>query len=188
MNVGEIITADCANGIGMRVSVFVSGCTNHCDGCFQPETWDFFYGRAYTDEMEEFILRELAKPWYDGLSILGGDPFEPTNQVGVFCLTARIREEQPGKSIWIYTGYRYDRDLVPGGRRHISVTDKILANTDVLVDGPFIAGQKDITLAFRGSRNQRLIDMRATRAQGHIVEYSIRSDAERIEHGTTRSR
>ena len=173
MNVGEIITADCANGTGMRVSVFVSGCTNRCAGCFQPETWDFFYGRPYTAEMEDFILRELSHPWYDGISILGGEPFEPTNQVGVFCLTSRVREELPDKSIWIYTGFRYDRDLVPG-RRHIHITEDILRNTDVLVDGPFLLAEKDITLDFRGSRNQRLIDMKATRARGRIVEYDAR--------------
>ena len=168
---GEIITADCVNGIGMRVSVFVSGCTNRCAGCFQPETWDFFYGRPYTEEMENFILRELSHPWYDGLSILGGEPFEPTNQIGVFCLTSRVREELPDKSIWIYTGYRYDRDLAPGGRRHIHITDEILRNTDVLVDGPFVLAEKDISLDFRRSRNQRLIDVNSTIAKGHIVEY-----------------
>ena len=174
MHVGEIITADCANGVGMRVSVFVSGCTNACSGCFQPETWDFSFGRLYTKEMEDAILRELAHPWYDGLTILGGEPFELSNQAGVCQLVDRVRRELPFKTLWIYTGYVYERDLVPGGRRHTSVTDAIFDRTDVLVDGPFVQAEKDITLDFRGSQNQRLIDMKATRERGCIVEYDVR--------------
>lgn len=169
MHVGEIMKADCANGIGMRVSVFVSGCTNHCKGCFQPQTWDFDFGVPYTAKMEQEIIEELAKPYYAGLSVLGGEPFEPSNQEVLVRLAERVRRELPRKNIWMYTGFVYDRDLVPGGRRHTAVTDRILDSIDVLVDGPFVEEKKNISLSFRGSENQRLIDMKKTRAEGKVV-------------------
>ncbi len=169
MHIGEILTADCANGIGMRVSVFVSGCTNHCKGCFQPETWDFYYGREYTPEIEQRIIDELKKPYYDGLTILGGEPFEPFNQMVVSQLVARVRNELPSRSIWIYTGFTYDKDLLPGGSRYTAVTDNILDNIDILVDGRFLIEQKQIALNFRGSANQRIIDMNQTRQTGRLV-------------------
>lgn len=169
MHIGEILTADCANGIGMRVSVFVSGCTNHCKGCFQPETWDFYYGREYTPEIEQRIIDELKKPYYDGLTILGGEPFEPSNQMVVSQLVARVRNELPSRSIWIYTGFTYDKDLLPGGSRYTAVTDNILDNIDILVDGRFLIEQKQIALNFRGSANQRIIDMNQTRQTGRLV-------------------
>ena len=169
MHIGEILTADCANGIGMRVSVFVSGCTNHCKGCFQPETWDFYYGREYTPEIEQRIIDKLKKPYYDGLTILGGEPFEPSNQMVVSQLVARVRNELPARSIWIYTGFTYDKDLLPGGSRYTAVTDNILDNIDILVDGRFLIEQKQIALNFRGSANQRIIDMNQTRQTGSVV-------------------
>ena len=170
MHIGEIMTADCANGIGMRVTVFVSGCRNHCPGCFQPETWDFDYGKLYTPEMEDEIIQELSHPYYDGLTLLGGDPMEESNQEGLLPLLQRIRRELPEKNIWAYTGYIYERDLVPGGRKYVEgVTDQYLDLIDVLVDGPFIEAQKKITLNFRGSTNQRIIDMKETRKTGTIV-------------------
>ena len=146
MHIGEIMTADCANGIGMRVTVFVSGCRNHCPGCFQPETWDFDYGKLYTPEMEE------------------------SNQEGLLPLLQRIHKELPEKNIWAYAGYLYDKDLVPGGRKYVDgVTDQYLNLIDVLVDGPFVEAQKKITLNFRGSTNQRIIDLKETRKIGQIV-------------------
>jgi anaerobic ribonucleoside-triphosphate reductase activating protein len=169
MHIGQIFTADCANGIGMRVSVFVSGCTNHCKGCFQPETWDFSYGQPYTHKTEVFLLEELAKPYYDGLTILGGEPFESSNQEVLVTLLRRVKRELPEKNIWMYTGFVYDRDLVPGGCRYTAATDEILDAIDILVDGRFEESQKDITLKFRGSANQRIIDMPATRASGTVV-------------------
>ena len=153
MHLGEILTADTANGPGMRVSVFVSGCTNHCPGCFQPQTWDFSYGREYTPVVEDFILHELSGSYYSGLTVLGGEPFEPENQRG----------------LRMFTGFVYDRDLIPGGRKHCEVTEELLESIDVLVDGPFLLAEKDISLRFRGSRNQRLIDMRRTRREGSLV-------------------
>ena len=169
MYVGEIITADCANGTGIRVSVFVSGCTNHCKGCFQPQTWDFEYGQPYTAEMEDFIMKELSKSYYAGLTILGGEPFELSNQREVVKLIRRVKSELPKKNIWIYTGFTYDKDLIPGGCRYIECTDEILDNTDILVDGKFIEELRNISLNFRGSENQRIIEMKATRAAGTVV-------------------
>ena len=169
MHIGEIFVADCANGIGVRVSIFVSGCTNRCPGCFQPQTWDFDYGEPYTPEMEQSIMDELAKAHYDGLTILGGEPFEPSNQRELIPLIRRIKKELPGKTIWMYTGFVYDKDLVPGGRKYTEVTDEILDSIDILVDGPFVEAKKNITLRFRGSENQRIIDMAATRHSGGIV-------------------
>ncbi len=169
MHLGEILTADTANGPGMRVSVFVSGCLNRCPGCFQPQTWDFSYGREYSPDIEDLILRELSESYYSGLTVLGGEPFEPENQRGLLPLIRRVRRELPEKTIWMFTGYVYDRDLVPGGRKHCEATDEILDSIDVLVDGPFVLAEKDISLRFRGSRNQRLIDMPGTRREGTVV-------------------
>ena len=169
MYVGQIITADSANGTGMRVSLFVSGCTNHCKGCFQPETWDFAYGRPYTADIEELLMKELAKSYYDGLTILGGEPFELSNQRELVKLIRRLRKELPDRNIWMYTGFTYDKDLVPGGCRYIECTDEILDSIDMLVDGRFIEELKNITLTFRGSENQRIIDMKQTREQGKVV-------------------
>ena len=163
------MTADCANGLGMRVSLFVSGCTNHCPGCFQPETWDFDYGLVYTPETEQSLMEELAKPYYDGLTILGGEPFELSNQPEVAALIRRVKKELPEKTIWMYTGFLYEKDLVPGGCRYTDVTDEILDNIDILVDGKFVQELKDITLNFRGSSNQRIIDMKKTRVTGKII-------------------
>ena len=169
MHIGEIITADSANGLGIRVSIFVSGCTNRCKGCFQPQTWDFEYGRPYTPEIEDLIISELSKSYYDGLTILGGEPFEQSNQREIVKLIRRVRTELPDRNIWLYTGFTYDKDLVKGGCRYIECTDEILDNTDILVDGKFVEELKKITLKFRGSSNQRIIDMRKTRASGKVI-------------------
>ena len=169
MHYGKIATNDIANGIGVRVSLFVSGCTNHCKGCFQPETWDFAYGRPYTPDMEDRLMKELAKSYYDGLTILGGEPFELSNQRELVKLIRRLRKELPDRNIWMYTGFTYDKDLVPGGCRYIECTDEILDSIDMLVDGRFIEELKNITLTFRGSENQRIIDMKQTREQGKVV-------------------
>lgn len=169
MRIAKIFKADHANGPGMRVSVFVSGCLNRCPGCFNPETWRFSYGEPFTKEIEDAIVAELAKPFYQGVSILGGEPMEKPNQQEIIKLIRRIIRELPEKDIWIYTGYIYEKDLRPGGRRHMWVTDEILDNIDALVDGPFVQEWKDVSLLFRGSRNQRIIDMKKTRATGEVV-------------------
>ena len=162
MNVCDILKADHANGPGMRVSVFVSGCRNHCPGCFNPETWDFQAGKEYTEFMTDAIIGELRKPEYEGLTILGGEPFEKENQMGLLPLIRTVKTELPSKDIWMYTGYTYE-DLLPGGRQHTDMTDELLDACDVLVEGPFILEKKDITLRFRGSSNQRLIDLKKSR-------------------------
>ena len=173
MYYGNIIKADIANGTGIRVSLFVSGCTNHCKGCFQPQTWDFEYGLPYTHETEDSIIDELGKTYYDGLTILGGEPFELSNQRELVKLIRRIKNELPDRNIWIYTGFTYDKDLVHGGCRYIECTDEILDITDILVDGRFIETQRDLMLNFRGSRNQRIIDMKQTRKEGNIILSSL---------------
>ena len=170
MHVGEVMTADVANGEGMRVSVFVSGCRNHCKGCFQPQTWDFNYGREYTPEIEQFIIDELSKSYYDGITILGGDPMEPENQEPVLRLLRRIKKELPDKNVWAYTGYVYDRDLVPGGKRFVDgVTRELLESIDILIDGRFVKELKNLMLNFRGSGNQRIIKMKETLETGKVV-------------------
>ncbi len=170
MHIGEIMTADSANGVGIRLTIFVSGCLNHCPGCFQPQTWDFEYGKPYTKEMEDGILQELSHPYYSGLTLLGGDPMELSNQEPLLKLLQRVHAELPDKNIWAYTGYLYDEDLVPGGRRYLpGITDPYLDLIDILVDGPFIQEQKRITLNFRGSSNQRIIELKKTRQTGRIV-------------------
>lgn len=169
MHIGEIIKVDSANGPGIRLSIFVSGCTNCCPGCFQPQTWDFNYGYEYDSDMEKLLFDELSHPWYTGLTILGGEPFEPSNQKEIIKIIRRVRKELPHINIWMFTGFTYDKDLVPGGCRYIDVTDEILDNIDTLVDGRFIQEKKNIILNFRGSENQRIIDMKKTRAQGTVI-------------------
>ena len=159
MNYANIKKYDIADGPGVRVSLFVSGCRHHCKGCFNSEAWDFEYGRPYTAETEAEILEALKPGYIAGLTLLGGEPFEPENQVELVTLLRKVRETYPEKSIWSYTGYVYDKDLVPGGRAYTDVTDEMLSYLDVLVDGPFIEELKDITLQFRGSSNQRILEM-----------------------------
>ena len=156
MNYAGIKKNDIANGPGVRVSLFVSGCRNHCKGCFNPETWDFDYGEPFTRKTEKEIIKALRPSWIQGLSILGGDPMEPENQKALLPLLKRIRVMCPGKDVWLYTGYTYE-----------AVRDsEILKWVDALVDGPFIEAEKDISLAFRGSRNQRIIPLKKGRPYG----------------------
>ena len=150
MNYAEIKKVDIANGPGVRVSLFVSGCRNHCKGCFNPETWDFDYGRPFTRATEDEIIEALRPSWIQGLSILGGEPAEEENTAILIPFLKRVRAALPDKDIWLYSGYTYE-----------ALRDKeILTLADVLVDGPFLLEQKDAGLAFRGSRNQRIIDLR----------------------------
>ena len=169
MYYGEIKNCDIADGIGVRVTLFVSGCTNRCPGCFQPETWDFDYGQPFTAETEEKLLDMLSPGYIDGLTLLGGDPFEPDNQRALVPFLRRVKETYPKKTVWAFTGFVYEDLLREGSHPRCEVTDELLALTDVLVDGPFLLAEKDISLRFRGSRNQRLIDMNKTRETGEIV-------------------
>ena len=171
MYYGNIKEFDVANGEGVRITLFVSGCTNHCEGCFQPATWDFRYGQPYTDETEERIIRFLDRPLTDGLTLLGGEPMEPENQRALVRLARRLKREHPDKTIWCFTGFIYERDLLAGQRRHTEVTDEFLSLIDVLVDGPFILEQRNLALTFRGSENQRVLDMQKTLREGKPVLY-----------------
>ena len=169
MYYGNIKYYDIADGPGVRTTLFVSGCTHHCPGCFQPETWAFDYGRPFTAETEAELLASLAPDYVDGLTLLGGEPMEPDNQRALLPFLCRVREAYPGKDIWCYTGYTLERDLLSPSRARCEVTDQMLSLIDVLVDGEFIQAEKDITLLFRGSRNQRLIDLPATLKSGETV-------------------
>ncbi|MBE7017160.1 MAG: anaerobic ribonucleoside-triphosphate reductase activating protein [Ruminococcaceae bacterium] len=169
MNYGNIKYFDIADGPGVRTTLFVSGCSHHCPGCFQPETWDFGFGRSYTAETEEEIIASLAPDYVDGLTLLGGEPMEKTNQRSLLPLVKRVRETYPQKDIWCYTGYTLETDLLSPSRAHCEVTDELLSYIDVLVDGEFVEAQRDLTLLFRGSRNQRLIDLPATLKKGEVV-------------------
>lgn len=169
MYYGNIKFYDIADGPGVRTTLFVSGCTHHCPGCFQPETWAFDYGQPFTAETEAEILASLAPDYVDGLTLLGGEPMEPESQRALLPFLRRVREAYPDKDVWCYTGYTLERDLLSPGRARCEVTDEFLENIDVLVDGEFILAEKDITLLFRGSRNQRLIDLPATLKSGKAV-------------------
>ncbi len=161
MNYGEIKKTDIANGDGVRVTLFVSGCRVHCPGCFNKQTWDFCYGNTFTQQTEEEILCALKPDYISGLTVLGGEPFESENQAELAPFLEKVRAAFPDKTIWCYTGYNYDTDIKnPEGKKHTPFTDRMLSCIDVLVDGPFVAEQKDISLKFRGSKNQRIINLK----------------------------
>ena len=157
MNYADIKQFDVANGPGVRISLFVSGCTHHCKGCFNEVAWDFDYGTLFTEESIEQILTWLKPDYIAGLTILGGEPFEPQNQKAVLSLVKRVREVYPEKSIWCYSGYDYEKDLLGVMSQAYPETMELLLNLDVLVDGKFILEKKDLGLRFRGSSNQRII-------------------------------
>ena len=170
MNYGEIKTADIANGKGVRVSLFVSGCTHHCKGCFNPETWDFSFGKPFTKDTEDAILKEIEPSYVAGLSLLGGEPFEPQNQKALLSLLRRFRRMFPKKTVWCYSGYRFEELAgLATSRARTDETDEMLSYIDILVDGEFEEENKDISLKFRGSSNQRIIDVQKSLAEGKAV-------------------
>ena len=171
MYYGNIKNYDIADGEGVRVTLFVSGCTNHCKDCFQPQTWDFHYGQEYTKDTEAEILQLLGNENIEGLTLLGGEPFEPENQEELVKLLRKVRETYPNKTVWAYTGFVYEKDLLAGQRKHTEYTDEILSYLKVLVDGPFVTEKMNICLYFRGSENQRVIDMAKTLQTGKVVLY-----------------
>ena len=170
MNYATIKKRDIANGPGVRVSLFVSGCTHRCPGCFNEIAWDFHYGDPFTAETERELLEALAPDYIKGLSLLGGEPFEPQNQHTLVEFLRKMREIYPQKTVWCYSGYTLEQlcGKVESAAR-CDVTDEMLSYIDVLVDGRFVLEKKNIRLRFRGSENQRLIDMNKTRARGEIV-------------------
>ena len=169
MNYAKINKNDIANGIGVRVTLFVSGCTHFCKGCFNSEAWDFNYGQPFTTEVEEELLEALAPSWIDGLTLLGGEPMEPQNQRALLPFLKRIKEMYPKKTIWCFSGYTLEDELLKDSRARCEVTDEMLSLIDVLVDGEFVEELKDISLRFKGSSNQRLIDLKPTLATGKAV-------------------
>lgn len=171
MNYGNIKFNDIANGIGVRTSLFVSGCTHHCKGCFNPETWDFGYGEPFTKETEDKIILSLNPEFIRGLTVLGGEPFEKENQKALLSFIKRVRKEQPHKDIWFFSGYLFEEltGKIPKARCRTECTDELISLIDVLVDGEFVEEKKNISLRFRGSENQRLIDVKKTLEQGEVV-------------------
>lgn len=169
MNYAEIKYCDIANGVGVRTTLFVSGCRNGCEGCFNPLQWDFAAGRPFTPEVEDKILESLEPAYVTGLTLLGGEPMEPENQAGLLPLLRRVREHLPQKSIWLYTGFTWEALVDGPSRGHTEMLPELLGLVDVLVDGPFVLEQKDISLRFRGSSNQRIIDVGATLASGVVT-------------------
>ena len=169
MYYGEIKNCDIANGSGVRVTLFVSGCTNRCPGCFQPQTWDFCYGQPFTAETEELLLNMLKPSYIHGLTLLGGDPFEPQNQQALLPFLRRVKQEYPGKNIWAFSGFTWEELHDPSAHPHTYATEEMLSLIDVLVDGRFVEALKNISLRFRGSENQRIIDVAASRARGEVT-------------------
>ena len=169
MNYGEIKKNDIANGLGVRVSLFVSGCRHHCKNCFNSDTWNFSYGKPFTKETEKEIIKALRPDYINGFSLLGGEPFEPENQEALAELLTSIKKEYPNKDIWCYTGFLMDEELLGDSRANTIHTKKLLSLIDILVDGRFVEELKDITLKFRGSSNQRIIDVKKTLATNEIV-------------------
>ena len=173
MYYGELKKRDIANGLGVRVALFVSGCTNHCEECFNRATWDFKFGKLYTKSTEDEIIEALRPDYVRGLSLLGGEPMEPKNQPHCLNLLKRIKKELPNKDIWCYTGFTYEELMTKGGYANTEYTEEMLSLIDVMVDGRFEKDKRNLMLKFRGSENQRLIDMNATRKQGKVVLLEI---------------
>mgnify|MGYP001123282581 FL=1 len=169
MNYCNVKNCDIANGVGVRVSLFVSGCRNRCKNCFQPETWDFNYGKPFDEQTEEKLMKMLAPSYINGLTVLGGEPMEPENQRALLPFLKKVKAAYPQKTIWLYTGFTLEELRSPDCRAHTEYTEEILKLLTVLVDGRFVEEKKNISLRFRGSENQRLIDVAATLAGGSVT-------------------
>lgn len=169
MNYAAIKKTDTANGPGIRVSLFVSGCTHHCKGCFNSETWDFNYGEPYTKETEDEVLNALNPPYIRGISLLGGEPMEPANRTALLGLLKKVRSLYPDKDVWCYTGYDFEKDLLVWMEEGRADVEELLSLIDVLVDGEFVEEKKNLRLAFRGSENQRLLDVPASLEKGRAI-------------------
>lgn len=169
MNFAAIKKTDVANGPGVRVSLYVSGCTHHCKNCFNQETWDFAYGKPFTEAQVEEILQALAPSYIRGFSLLGGEPFEPVNQKVLVKVLKKIRETYPQKTIWCYSGYLFDKDMLAGRLGDFATTKEMLSYIDVLVDGEFVDALKNLNLRFKGSENQRIINVPKSLAAGKII-------------------
>lgn len=173
MNYADIKRIDVANGEGVRVSVFVSGCNHHCKGCFNECAWDFNYGNKFTEKQEEEVLKDLDHDYISGLTLLGGEPLEPTNQEGLLPLVKKAKEKFPDKKIWCYTGFDFEKDVVGKMAKQSETTQELLKYIDVVVDGKFEEDKKDLKLRFRGSSNQRILDVQESLKENKMVEYKI---------------
>lgn len=176
MNYADIKQYDIANGPGVRVSLFVSGCTHRCKNCFNKEAWDFSYGQPFTEEVEERILSYLEKPYVKGLTLLGGEPFERENQKALVPFLKKVRIRVPGKDIWAFSGYDFEKDMLYGRMRDWETTKEMLSMIDVLVDGEFMEEQKSLNLRFKGSANQRTILVQESLAAGQILLYDLEEE------------
>lgn len=174
MNYAAIKKMDIANGPGVRVSLFVSGCTHHCKGCFNPEAWDFNYGEPFTREVEDTVLEALRPGYIQGLSLLGGEPFEPANQTALLPFLRRFREQFPDKTLWCYSGYDFEKDMLTGNLGDWNTVCEMLSYIDVLVDGKFVLEKKNPDLRFRGSENQRVIRVQESLRQDAVVLWDDR--------------
>ena len=169
MNYATIKPFDVANGPGVRVSLFVSGCTHRCKGCFNEEAWDFSYGEEFTEKEADRIIEALSPGYIRGFSLLGGEPFEPANQKVLAPLLERIKKEYPDKTVWCYSGYTFETDLLSGRVGGFETTKRMLDCIDVLVDGKFVEAQKNLQLRFKGSENQRIIDLKKTLSENKTI-------------------
>ena len=168
MNYSNFKPYDVANGVGVRVSLFVSGCEHACPGCFNPEAWQFSFGEPYTDEIERKVLEALRPEHIRGLTLLGGEPLHPRNRPDVLALLERVRRECPGKDVWCYTGYHFDKELLPESESD-PLLRRLLEQIDILVDGRFVLARKSMNVRFRGSENQRVLLCRASLEAGQAV-------------------
>ena len=169
MNYANIKFNDIANGEGVRTSLFVSGCTHHCKNCFNKETWDFCYGKIFDETVQDKIISSLKPEHISGLTLLGGEPMEPANQAALLPFVKKVKQLYPNKTIWCYSGYLFDKELVSPSRAHCQYTKELLSYIDILVDGEFVDELKDITLRFKGSSNQRIIDVQKSLQIGTVV-------------------
>ena len=173
MNYADIKRIDVANGEGVRVSVSVSGCNHHCKGCFNECAWDFNYGNKFTEQQEKEVLQDLNHDYISGLTLLGGEPLEPVNQEGLLPLVKKVKEKYPDKKIWCYTGFDFEKDVVGKMAKNNETTQELLKYLDVIVDGKFEEENKDLKLRFRGSSNQRILDVQESLKENRPVEYKI---------------
>lgn len=173
MNYADIKRIDVANGEGVRVSIFVSGCNHHCKGCFNECAWDFNYGNKFTEKQEEEVLKDLDHDYISGLTLLGGEPLEPANQEGLLPLVKKAKEKFPDKKIWCYTGFDFEKDVVGKMAKQSDTTKELLKYIDVVVDGKFEEDKKDLKLRFRGSSNQRILDVQESLKENKPIEYKL---------------